>query len=465
MRELTIAQIAEAVNAKIAGGPGNKPVTSVVRDSREVTEGTLFVAIKGERVDGHDFINQVFDKGAAAVFCDHVPEDAKGPCILVDNTVEALQKLAEWYRELLNIKVVGITGSVGKTSTKQMVASVLGAQFNVLKTPGNYNNEIGLPLTVMMLNDDHDVAVLEMGISDFGEMSLLSRIAKPDICVITNIGQSHMENLGSRDGILKAKTEIFESRKKNGPVFLNGDDDKLITIKDVDGTKPVFYGFGDANSVRPENVVSLGLKGTKMDIVLGEKKISASIKMIGNHMVANAVVAAAIGDYLGMSEEKIIEGLKDADTVEGRSHLIPYGEGYIIDDCYNAAPTSMRAALDTLCLADKGRRIAILGDMFELGTGEAEMHYEVGAYAAGKDIDLLIAVGELSRNMVDGARATLNSKAAGLRETKVIYYDNLENCKADILNHVSPDDNVLLKASNGMCFKQLITLLIEGEKQ
>ncbi len=454
MKNISVALAAKAVGGKIVGGTGEEIISSVTMDSRLVEKGSLFVAIKGERVDGHDFIEAVFEKGAAAVFCDHVPENARGACIVVDNTVAALQNLAQWYRQTLDIKVVGITGSVGKTSTKQMVASVLSASFNVLKTPGNYNNEIGLPLTVMMLGEEHQVAVLEMGISDFGEMRLLARVAQPDICVITNIGQSHMEALGSRDGILKAKTEIFEYRKKDGPVFLNGDDDKLITIADVDGTKPVFYGFGENNYARPVNVESMGLKGTKMDIIIGEKKFSAAISMIGNHMVANAVVAAAIGDYLGMSSDKIVEGLKAADTVAGRSHLIPYGDGFIIDDCYNAAPTSMKAAIDTLCLAE-GKRVAVLGDMFELGSQEKEMHREMGVYAMDKDIDTLIAVGELSKNIYDGAKET-NS-----RGIELIYFKDVEECKAGILKYIKPGDNVLLKASNGMKFKDIISYLTE----
>ncbi|MBR5355591.1 MAG: UDP-N-acetylmuramoyl-tripeptide--D-alanyl-D-alanine ligase, partial [Lachnospiraceae bacterium] len=204
-------------------------IESVTMDSRQVKEGSLFVAIKGERVDGHDFINDCFSKGATAVLCDHIPEGVTGPCIEVENTVKGLQDLAKWYRESLNVKVVGITGSVGKTSTKEMVSAVLSEGFKTQKTIGNYNNEIGLPLTVLSIEEDTEVEVLEMGISDFGEMRVLSRIAQPNVCVITNIGECHLEFLHDRDGVLKAKSEIFEFMSKDAKIYLNGDDDKLRT--------------------------------------------------------------------------------------------------------------------------------------------------------------------------------------------------------------------------------------------
>lgn len=454
MREITIDEAVKAVGGskQIAGAPKLTGISGVTMDSRLVKSGDLFVAIKGERVDGHDFMAEVFDKGAAAVLCDHVPENVKnGVCILVDNTVKALQDLAEWYRQSLDVKVVGISGSVGKTSTKEMVASVLSAGFSVLKTKGNYNNEIGLPLTVLSIEPENEVAVLEMGISDFGEMRLLARIARPDICVLTNIGQSHLEALGTRDGILKAKSEMFEYRNPDGPVFLNGDDDKLSHVKDINGTKPTFYGFSEGNHIHPENVESLGLAGTKMTICIGEDKFDASIKMIGNHMVANALVAAAIGNYLGMTNEQIREGLANADTIGGRSHLIPRGKGFVIDDCYNAAPTSMKAAVDTLCLAT-GRKVAILGDMFELGKDSDAMHYDMGVYAAGKPIDMLICVGENSRHMYEGA---LSKKPV----FEVIYCHSLEDLLSKIDSFISADDNVLVKASNGMHFSEVVDRL------
>ena len=459
MLSISVSDVSKAVGGRIVStlppeSFEEKKINAVLMDSRKIEKNNLFVAIKGERADGHNFISEVIKKGAAAVICDHVPKDfTEGVCIVVEDTVKALQDLAEWYRSNLKVKVVGITGSVGKTSTKEMLWAVLSYRFKTQKTLGNYNNEIGLPLTVLAIEAETEVVVLEMGISDFGEMRLLSKIARPDICVITNIGQSHLENLGTRDGILKAKTEIFEYRNPKGPIFLNGDDDKLITIKEVSGTKPVFYGFNEENYARAEEIESLGLKGTKMKICLGENKFFAQISMIGNHMVKNALVASAVGEYLGMTFEEIKKGLEKAETIGGRSNLIPFGEGFIIDDCYNAAPTSMMAALDTLTLA-KGSKTAVLGDMFELGKDEASMHFEVGRYAAGKNLSKIIFIGKLSHFMYEGAKSENT-------ETKLRYFENLEDFFEVIKEEISNEGNVLVKASNGMHFDKIVSFLKE----
>ena len=334
-----------------------------------------------------------------------------------------------------------------------MVASVLSAKFHVLKTSGNYNNEIGLPLTVLSIEEDHEIAVLEMGIEDFGEMRLLAGIAKPDICVLTNIGQSHLEKLGTRDGILRAKTEMFEFRDPNGPIFLNGDDDKLSTVKDVNGTKPMFFGFDASFYSHPVKMDFKGLAGTDVTIDVNGKTIDAHISMIGKHNVANACVASAVGDYLGMTCDEIKKGLEAASTIAGRSNLIALKDGFLIDDCYNAAPTSMRAAIDTLCLAS-GRKVAILGDMFELGSDEEKMHYEIGEYAAEKSIDKLVLIGKLAKNYYDGAKSK-----GGCSE--MLYFATLDEALDNVATLMSHGDTVLLKASNGMKFSTLKEKLLE----
>lgn len=452
MKKLSVKDFAPAIGGKTVNLTDKEVfINGVTMDSRKVLPGNLFVAIKGERVDGHDFIKDVFEKGAAAVLCDHVPEGVNGVCIVVENTVKGLQDLAEYYRKSLPVKVVGITGSVGKTSTKEMVASVLSVSFKVLKTIGNYNNEIGLPLTVLSIEEDDEVAVLEMGISDFGEMRVLSKVARPDICVMTNIGQCHLEMLGSRDGILKAKSEIFEYMNPEGFVFVNGDDDKLITVKEVNGKAPTLFGMGAHNYAHPINVESLGLKGTEMTVCLGEKSFDAHIRMIGNHMVINAMVASAIGELLGMSNEDIAKGLEMADTIGGRSHLIERKGGFVIDDCYNASPTSMKAALDTLNLAI-GRKVAILGDMFELGSDSDKMHAEIGEYASTLPIDLLVTVGDNCRHMYEAA-------VKGGIESKTLYFENLDSLLKELDNIVKDGDNVLVKASHGMEFTKVIEAL------
>lgn len=447
----------DVVNAT-GGTPVNservvRKITNVTMDSRKVVQGSLFVAIKGERVDGHDFIKEVFSKGAAAVLCDHVPEGVIGPCVVVEDTVKGLQEVARWYRSTLNVKVVGITGSVGKTSTKEMVAAVLAEKFNVLKTIGNYNNEIGLPLTVLSIEEDTEIAVLEMGISDFGEMRVLSRIACPDICVITNIGQCHLEFLHDRDGILKAKSEIFEFMNPEGRIYLNGDDDKLVTVTEVKGIKPTFFGLKDTNDVYPASKESMGLGGTRMRISLRGSLFDAEIHMLGDHMVSNAMAASAIASDLGMDKNQIAAGLYTAKTIDGRSNLIPKGTGYIIDDCYNASPASMMAALDTLNLAT-GRKVAILGDMFELGPDSDNMHAAVGRYAVSIGIDKLVCVGENCRHMYSAA---LKEKGT----TGIGYYTDLESLIKNLRIEIKEGDNVLVKSSHGMGFAKLVEALKE----
>ncbi|MCR5279488.1 MAG: UDP-N-acetylmuramoyl-tripeptide--D-alanyl-D-alanine ligase [Lachnospiraceae bacterium] len=451
MKEISVKEAAEAVGGKLCNGGDSAMINGVTMDSRLVKAGNLFVAIKGERVDGHDFIGQVFEKKASAVLCERVPEGVTGPCIVVENTLKALQTLAAYYRKLLDVRVVGVTGSVGKTSTKEIIAAVLSAKFSVLKTAGNYNNEIGLPLTVLSIEPSHEIAVLEMGISDFGEMRLLTSIACPDYCVITNIGQSHLENLGTRDGIYRAKSEIFESMNPEGAIFLNGDDDILCTKKEISGIKPVFFGFGDKNDYRPDNIVPLGLKGTEFDVVSPHGAFPVKTGLFGSHMVGNALAAAAVGHTLGMTDAEITEGLKDASTIAGRLNLIPFGDGFIIDDCYNAAPSSMKAAIDTLALAS-GRRVAVLGDMFELGTDSDNMHAEIGEYAADSTIEKLICIGENSRHMVEGAR---NANTG----VQIHYFPTVDSFLAEKDYLIAKGDNVLVKASHGMNFVRIVEAL------
>lgn len=443
---------AMAAGAKLINPNPQNIITGVVSDSRKVEPGNLFVAIKGEKVDGHDYLSEVFAKGATAALVDHVPEGTKGTCILAKDTVKGLQDIAEWYRRSLDLKVVGVTGSVGKTSTKEIIASVLIEGFRVQKTIGNYNNEIGLPLTILGLEGNTQIAVLEMGISDFGEMRTLSKIARPDICVITNIGQCHLEFLHDRDGVLKAKSEIFEYMAADGKVYLNGDDDKLRTIKDVNGKKPVFFGLNENNHIYPKNVKSMGLNGTKMNIRYKYKEFSAEIHMIGEHMVTNAMVAAAIGFDMGLPEEKVKRGLRDAKTIEGRCNLIKFNDAYIIDDCYNASPASMKAAVDIL-QSGVGRNVAILGDMFELGADAPKLHAEVGEYVACSTIDKLICVGDNSKYMYAAALKYKGSKLG------VVYYATLNELLTHLENEVKPTDNILVKSSHGMEFDKLVDAL------
>ena len=309
MKNLTLENLTKVCGG-VYSGPSDKleqEVSSITTDSRKAEAGTLFVPIVGERVDAHKFIPQVMEAGALATLSERILENADFPYIKVESSLQAVKDIAEFYLEQLDIPVVGITGSVGKTSTKEVIASVLKEKYRTLKTQGNFNNELGLPLTVFRLRDKDEIAVLEMGISDFGEMTRLAKIARPDTCVITNIGTCHLENLGDRDGVLKAKTEIFKYLKKN--IVLNGDDDKLSTVKEYNGIRPVFFGNGENASVTCENVESRGLKGMSCDICLKGKmaengefqKFHVDIPMPGRHMVSNALAAAAIGRLYGLN--------------------------------------------------------------------------------------------------------------------------------------------------------------------
>ena len=402
-------------------------------------------------MDGHDFIPRVAEEGALGVVCEKEPENCGIPYILVKDSFEALQDIAEYYRKQLTIPVIGITGSVGKTSTKEMIAAVLSQKFHILKTEGNFNNEIGLPLTVLRIRQEHEAAVLEMGISNFGEMHRLSRIAKPDICVMTNIGQCHLENLGSREGILKAKSEIFDYANPEGYTFVNGDDDMLCLVKGKGDHKPIHFGRNPSNEVFASDVMNRGLLGSHAVIHMGLSVFPVGIPLPGEHMVNNALAAAAVGNCLGLTKEQIQTGISGVQAVGGRSHVIALPSLTVIDDCYNANPVSMKAAIDLLMMAI-GRKVAILGDMFELGEREKELHGEVGAYAAEKGIDVLICAGELSGCMYEKA-LSMGGKS------EVYYFETRDVMLAELKDILKPGDSVLVKASHGMQFEKVVEFL------
>lgn len=464
MRGMSIQAIAKACAGVVYNGNGvvadtseacmMQEVKGVELDSRKLQEGYLFIATKGERVDGHSFIGQAFEKGCYAVICERVPENVAGPCIVVEDSFKALQDIAAYYREQLSVKVVGITGSVGKTSTKEVIASVLAEKYTVLKTEGNFNNEIGLPLTVLKIRDEHEVAVLEMGINHFGEMHRLSHIAKPDVCVITNIGQCHLEFLIDRDGILRAKSEIFDFMNPDGVVCLNGDDDKLITVENVHGKRPVFFGKSESCDVQAVNVENLGLEGSKADVcektASGEAASTYPVRLYvpGEHMVSNALAAIAVGRAFGLTQDEMIKGIAATGSVGGRSNIIRDDKLTIIDDCYNANPVSMKAAIELLESATT-KRVALLGDMFELGEREKQLHRSVGDYLVGKNIEKVICVGELAKEIYEGAK---EGKA------ECYWYPDKKELTDNIRQLIEKGDTVLIKASHGMGFAELVTI-------
>lgn len=455
MKNLRIETITKVCGGTLYGEQwikdGSKEAEGVVLDSRIMKKDYVFIATRGERVDGHKFIPSVFEQGAMAVICEEVPKNLTGPCILVEDSFQALKQLAAFYRQQLQLKVIGITGSVGKTSTKEFVAGVLSAKYKVWKTQGNFNNEIGLPLTVLQLRDEHEIAVLEMGISDFGEMHRLSEIAKPDVCLLTNIGQCHLEFLGDRDGVLKAKTEIFDFMNPEGMIFVNGDDDKLITLKEKWQEKVITFGRNKENDVFAKKEQSKGLLGSVADICGKVNIEQVLIPLPGEHMVLNALAAASVAHELGLTREEIKAGMKKVEAVSGRSNIIPLQDFVLIDDCYNANPVSMKAAIDLLQSAN-GKKVAVLGDMFELGEEEEKLHYEVGRYAKGK-VDLLICIGKLAKHLYEGA---LENKAENM---EILYLEEKEEIYPVLEKMIMPQDTILLKASHGMGFSDIVLWL------
>ena len=452
MKNLTLRNITRACQGTYHGNESllDREVAGVTIDSRKVEKDFLFVAINGERFNAHQFIPDTIEKGALCVVSHEDLGDTDYPYILVEATGQALLDIAKLYRDSFDVKVVGITGSVGKTSTKEMIASVLAQKYNVHKTQGNFNNECGLPLTIFEMNEEHQVSVLEMGINHFGEMRKLSTVASPDICVITNIGVAHLEFLKTREGIMQEKTQMFQDMKPGGSVVLNGDDPLLSTIGPVKGSDPIFYGLDqDKNVIYATDVEPLGLKGTSCTIHLPEGSFSCVVPIPGIHMVSNALAGSAVGSKLGLTTEEIKRGIESLPSIPGRNHIIQTDRLILLDDCYNANPVSMKASLDVLNMGI-GRKVAVLGDMGELGPDYAALHRSVGEYAAEIGIDLVCAIGPMSKEIAEGAASDgtkalwFETKADFLAQTKVILKDG---------------DNVLIKASHGMEFPEIVEAL------
>ena len=455
MKDMTLDAMAKACRGQLCGANTMQFLNArgIVIDSRMVQDDYVFVAIKGERTDGHRYIEQVFADGALAVVTEQ-PLTISKPYILVDSTRQALKDLAAFYLSRLDVKVVGISGSVGKTSTKEMIASVLSRKYQVHKTKGNFNNEIGLPLTIFKLEETHQAAVLEMGISDFGVLHRLAAVAQPDIAVLTNIGMSHLKTLGSRDGILKAKTEMFDHLRGDACVILNGDDDLLCTLTQVNGKPPIFYGIGASRHKQAyaSDIENLGLRGIRLTIHLADEAIRVRIPIPGEHNVYNALAAAAVGRQLGLTNEEIKDGIENARTIDGRTNLIETRNMTVIDDCYNANPLSMKASIDVLATA-LGRTIAVLGDMGDLGQDERSLHYEVGRHLAEKGIDILFCAGTLSH---ETARAVREHNPG----CTVYEYDKRDDMVKELLPFLQEGDSVLVKASHFMEYADVVEAII-----
>ncbi len=452
MKPLTLETIARVTGGAYVGADilKNTAITGVVHDNRKVKEGNLFICIKGARADGHSFSGSAFDAGAAGCLAEQPLPGARGPYVLVDSTLEAVKALGEYYRSLFDIPVIGVTGSVGKTTAKEMTASVLAQKYNVLKTPENLNNELGVPLTLLSMQAEHEAAVIEMGISDFGEMRRLAKMVRPDICLMTAIGHCHLDTLGDLDGVLKAKSEVFEFMKPEGLAVVNGDDPLLFALEP--GVKKRTFGTGSHNHVRAENIKASGPRGITCDIVFngpaGENgRVGVLIPAFGSHMVLGALPAALIGRELGLTDDEIRLGLLNYTTVGSRSCLFDTGYITIIDDCYNANPNSMSAAITSLCSLE-GRKVAILGDMLELGRDTDDLHRQIGVFAANSGVDCLICCGARAEFIFKGLISTGKSVEAYHFPLKDALFSKLPAL-------IKQGDNVLVKASHGMHFEEI----------
>ena len=456
MKNLTLRKLAEATHGRVFNAEDllDVEITSIVTDSRKVRDDCLFICIKGERADGHDFAQFAVENGAIAAVSERELPGFSGAYLLVDSTFQATKDIAEYYRQNLECKVIGVTGSVGKTSTKEFIAAVLSKRYRVHKTQGNLNNEWGVAYTIFGIKEGIDVAVIEMGINHFGEMDRLAKMVRPDVVVITNIGQSHLENLGSRDGILKAKAEIFNYIAPDGIIILNGDDDKLTRIRNVRGIEPQFFGLGRDCDVCAEKIVPKGLEGSEFDIVMrdGGSRMALRVDMPvpGKKMIYNALAAYLVGTDMGISPLMMKEAIENMTSMVGRNNIVKTDLYTILDDCYNASPASMESSIDILKLAE-GRKVAVLGDMLELGEETDKYHYQVGRYAADAGCDLIIAVGALSEKIFMGAKMNTDNK--------VEYFHTTEDCIKSLPSLLEPGDNILVKASHAMNFESIVTFL------
>ena len=433
MRDMTIFSAARAAGGRVAGCGQDAPLSGGVIDSREAGPGLMFCALPGERADGHEYMRSALEKGAACCLATHVPEGVTGPVILVDDVRSAMAKIAGACRDRLDIPVVGITGSSGKTTAKEMCAAVLSQKYNTLKTEKNFNNELGVPLTLFRIGPEHGAAVVELGINHFGEMSRLGAMAKPDIAVYTLIGRSHLEALGDLDGVLRAKGELVEHMPPDGLLIVNGDDEKLAAWRPA--RRKLTFGLGEGCDVCGVGFAPRGAEGSVLTVLAGERRIELFLPAYGRHLAYAALAAAAVGIELGLSDGQIAAGAADYAPVGRRARIIETPSLTVIDDCYNANPDSVKMAIASAG-ALGGRLVCILGDMLELGELSEQMHREVGeaARAAGA---LLLTAGERSAAMGGEHFAS----------------------KAELISALprllKRGDRVLVKASHSMAFEEI----------
>ena len=450
--EMTFKEMLNAIDGEVIVQKEESNFNKLCIDTRKVEKDNVFLAIKGANFNGNDFAIKALESGASVAIIDEVKFDeqdaqGKGTIIKVKNTREALLNLAKFYREKLGLKVVGVTGSTGKTSTKDLIAALLSDKYKVFKTKGNFNNDIGLPLMILELTSDYDVAVLEMGMSSLGEIELLASVARPDLGVITNIGLSHIENLKTQENILKAKMEISTFFNKENVLIVNGED-KLLQNISSNVFKVKKIGYNHEYDVYASNIILREEETEFLAHAFGEEAVF-NLPMAGKHNVLNTMLAIEVAECLGVSFKQMVKGLENLEATSMRLQVVKKQGLTIINDCYNASPDSMKSSLDVLSAYKNGRRVAILGDMYELGDESEKAHYEVGKYAKDK-VDTLIVIGGYIKNFKDG-----------FDSDNIIMYNTKEECIKELENIVKLDDVVLIKASRGVKLEDVVKKLEE----
>ncbi len=451
MEGVELQQIIDACGATLLWGDPKIKISGITTDSRKSGADTLFIPIAGPTFDGHEFIRAAFDGGAVAALTHRHTDDVvvDHALLAVEDTLKALADIARWYRSRFAIPLAAVTGSVGKTTTKDMCASALASQLSVLKTKGNFNNEIGLPLTLFGLDSSHDIAVVEMGMNHSGEIHRLASIAKPDVAIITNIGMSHIENLGSQQGILQAKLEITDFFRSDSVLILNGDDPLLWECRQKPLYRTLFYGRENpACDYRAENIQKFP-QSVEFDAVFAGGCQHIRCSLPGEHNVYNALAAFALAHYFKLAPDQIARGIERFSPSGMRTDIQSFGGITLINDCYNASPASMEAALDVLAGMASKRKAAILGDILEMGEFAPEAHRQVGQYAARSGIDYLFTVGPSASFMAQGA------KEEGMGEQDVLHFQTNKQLMAYLPTFLQDGDTVLVKASRGMKFEQI----------
>ena len=453
-----MGELLRAVNGQLLGEfrDLNAPVFHVDTDSRDIHPGSLFIPLVGERFDGHAYINSALESGAAGCLTQRERESYREDkfYVKVSSTQRALRDLATWYKDRFQIPFVAVTGSVGKTTAKDMLAAVLGVKYKVLKTEGNFNNNIGLPLTLLRLDSSHQIGVVEMGMDKFGEIDYLGGIVRPEVGVITNIGDAHIERLGSRENIFKAKCELLPHIREDGLLVLGGDDPMLSTLRDTAPVKTVFCGRGEGLEYRAVLTGGDGLSHIHCRLTTPNMDREVRIPALGEHMVYPTLIAAAVAEWFGLTSDEIEQGIRQFVPTRMRMNILRRGEGIIIlDDTYNANPQSMRAAISVLSDGQSAFKAAVLGDMLELGPFSPALHEGVGEYLGQVGIQCLVAIGEQSAYMAKGARE------AGVPQ---VYHCQDKSEAMEILpGLIRPDATFLVKASRGMKLEEITEFLVK----